>query len=127
MKHALIFGLLLLLCSFVCSADSFGQSFGPYSITATGCTKPIQISGYATATYYVEGSWSGTIQPQVSVAAQAPVNALATPAASTSTQGTVTASGAYFSSVSGYTFFVACGNSVTGTATLYINISTAPH
>ncbi len=121
-RDSFFFGALLLFCALF--AD--GQSFGPYSITGTGCTRPIDLSEKATVTYQVIGSWSGTIQPEVSVGAQPPVNTTATPAATTSPAATITANGAYFSNVSGYSFFLLCGASVTNTATIYINVSSAP-
>jgi hypothetical protein len=121
--HGLLFGGLLVACALF----AHGQEFPPQTITGTGCTKPYSLSQRGTATYQIIGSWSGTIQPQISVAGQTPVNTQATPANSTTPQATITANGAYFTSVSGYSEFVLCGNSVTGTATIYVNLSTAPH
>lgn len=124
MKHAIIFGLILLGCSFVCS-DASGQSFGPYSVTGTGCTPPVSLTQRGTATYYIEGTWSGTMQPKVAITKF--VNARATPANSQTAQATITANGAYFTSLSSYSDFTLCGNTITGTAVIYLNLSTAAH
>jgi hypothetical protein len=121
-RHALVFGLILLACAMF----AHGQSFGPYSLTGTQCAA-VRVTQRGTATYQVTGSWSGTIQPQVSVAEQPAVNAQATPANSTTAQATITANGAYFTGVSGYSTFLLCGNTITGTASVYLNISTAGH
>lgn len=114
----LIFVLSLL------SAAASAQSFGPFQITGSQCASVVTTQR-ATATYQVLGSWTGTIQPKVSVLGQSPVNTQTTPVASSTAQSTVTANGAYFSRLSGYSSFSLCGNTVTNTATVYINVSSA--
>lgn len=125
MRGTLFFSALLLLCSVICS-DAEGQSFGPYNLSGTQCLA-VSANSRATATYQVLGSWTGTIQPQIAISGQAAVNGQATPANSTLPAATITANGAYFTSVSGYSTFLLCGASVTGTATIYLNLSTAAH
>ena len=118
-RHTLFFGILLLLCSL-----SRAQSFGPFSLTASQCLT-VDVGQKGTATYQVLGSWTGTIQPKVSVAGQPAVNGQTTPAASTTPQSTITGNGAFFTPVSGYSSFILCGATITNTATVYVNVSSA--
>src|SRR5258707_6340045 len=122
MRQSIFFGLLL----FVCSLFAHGQSLGPYSLTGSQCAA-VSVTQLGTATYQITGSWSGTIQPRISVAGQPAVNAQATPANSTTTQATITANGAYFSTVSGYSVFLLCGSTITRQAHLFINLSNPRH
>lgn len=122
-RDVLIFGLLLIACAL----GAHGQSFGPYSLTGSQCAS-VSVDSKATVALQITGAtWSGTIQPKVSIAGQTAVNLNATPVASTTVQASITANGAYVSSVSGYTTFTLCGASITNTATVYINLSTASH
>ena len=80
----------------------------------------------ATVFFQVTGTWTGTLQPTISVKGQTPANIQVTPAASNTPQSTVTASGAYFARVAGYNTFQVCGNTVSaGTAVIYLNASPA--
>lgn len=115
------FALFLFACAF-----AHGQAFGPYTLTGSQCAA-VAVSKRATAAYQISGAWTGTIQPQVSIQGQPAVNTQATPANSTTRQSTITANGAFFTAVPGYTVFLLCGNTITGTATIYINLSTAGH
>lgn len=101
--------------------------FGPFTVTGTQCAT-VQTNGQATVAFQVVGAtWTGTIQPQVAVDGLAYVNSQVTPAASSTPQGTVTANGAYFLNVAGYSQFQLCGATVTSTATIYINVSRFTH
>ncbi len=115
-----------LLAVLLLSAASFGQSFGPYSLTGTGCAS-VSVNSRATAAFQVVGTWTGTIQPQASIAGQAAVNIPVSPSTSTTQAATVTANGAFYSNVSGYSFYTLCGASITGTAKVYINLSERVH
>lgn len=123
LRDAVFFSALLV----VCALFAHGQSFGPYTITSTGCTNALDVSQKATVAFQVTGSWSGTIRPKLSIAGQALVNATVLPAASTMPAATLTANGGYISPVSGASSFSLCGATVTGTAKIYLNLSTAPH
>ena len=115
--------LFVFLASLLLSAVSFGQSV---TVTGTGCAS-ISVTGRATVGWQPTGSWSGTIQPKVSLAGQAAVNTTATPSTSTTAAATVTANGGYTTSVSGYDTMLFCGNTVTGTATIYYVTSEKVH
>lgn len=117
-----------LICTLLLlGASALAQSVGPISLTGTQCAQ-ISTEGKATVAFQViGGSWSGTIQPQVALAGQAPVTIQVKPAASITAQSTVTANGAYFGSVSGYSLFQICGNTITNTATVYLNVSKFIH
>ena len=115
-----------LLCFILFTASVLGQNGQPYTITGTGCAS-ISVDEKATVAFYVSGSWSGTIQPSASFAGQSSANYQVTPAASTTSQSTVTTNGAYFTNVAGNTVFYLCGNTVTGTAKIYANTSPYVH
>lgn len=121
-RDVVIFGLLLIACALAAHA----QSFGPYSLTGTQCAA-VDVTQKGTAAFQVLGSWTGTIQPKVAIAGQPAVSMQTTPASSTTAQATVVANGAYYSPVSGYSTFLVCGASITGTATIYVNLSSAAH
>lgn len=125
MRETLFFSGLLLACSVLC-ADAQGQQFGPYSLTGTQCLS-VPVQGKATAALQATGSWSGTLQPKVSVDGQPVANTQVTPAASISQQATITGNGAFTAGVSGYSFFFLCGNTITGTAKIYVNVSLYVH
>jgi hypothetical protein len=125
MRETLFFSSLLLLCSIFCS-DAHGQSVGPISISGTQCVS-VSASSKATVAFQMTGSWSGTIQPQAAIAGQTAVNVPVTPSTSTTQQATVTGNGAFWGSISGYSTFLLCGASITGTAKVYINLSPLVH
>lgn len=116
----------LFLCFFALVLPAAAQS--SFTITGSQCIAPIAVDAQATVAFHVTGAtWTGTIQPKISIAGQAPVNAQVAPANSSTKQGTVTANGAYIASVAGYSLFQLCGATVTNTATLYVNISPYAH
>ncbi len=118
MKNRVLFSLLLF-----CASLTWGQSA---SLTGTQCFE-IDTGGRATVAFQVLGSWSGTIQPQAAIQGQSAVNLQVTPVASSTPQATVTANGAYFVNVAGYSMFQVCGASITGTAIIYANLSKYTH
>lgn len=117
---------ILLFCSLIifCALFAHGQSFGPYTITGTQCAT-VDATQKGTAAFQIIGTWSGTIQPAVAIAGQAAVSTSASPVLTFAPQANITANGAFYSNISGYSVFQVCGASVTGTATIYINVSSA--
>lgn len=122
MKHAIAFLLLTLVLCF--AGESQAQSFGPISITGSGCAS-FPVEQQATVGFQVTGTWTGTIQPKAAVQGQAAFNVTVTPSTSSTPQSTVTGNGAFTSSVAGYNLFQVCGNTVTGTAKIRLNVSKA--
>lgn len=83
------------------------------------CTKPIDVSNYATLGMQMSGTWSATLQPEVAIGGQAAVNTQVTPSTSTTPQATITANGIYVASVGGYSVFMVCTTSyASGTVTI---------
>jgi hypothetical protein len=79
----------------------------------------IPVTGVATLGIQVTGTWSGTLQPEVSIGGNAFVNTQVTPSTSSTAQSTITASGAYIASVAGYDQFQICFTSyASGTAVI---------
>ncbi|MGH9505234.1 MAG: hypothetical protein ACRD20_20465 [Terriglobales bacterium] len=92
------------------------------SITGTGCSPAIDVSGKGIVGISVTGTWSGTIQPEVAVGGDAAVNTKVTPDGGGTAASTITANGGYQSvSVAGKNLFQLCGNTVTGTAVVKMN------
>lgn len=115
-------------CIFLLAASCLAQSGPnkPLSITGTQCVF-VSVEGKATVAFQVTGSWSGTIQPQGAIDGQALSNFQVTPSTSRSPQSTVTGNGAFFTSVAGYSNFSLCGNTVTGTANVFVGVSRYAH
>jgi hypothetical protein len=116
------------LCLLVfCSLPIFAQTVGPFAITSNQCA-PIGVSLFSSVVgIQVTGTWSGTLQPQAAIQGQAAFNVQVTPSTSTTAQATITANGAYFTLVAGYSNLLICGNTVTsGTANVWLNLSQAP-
>jgi len=109
--------ILLFLVALLCSA----QTIGPLSITSTQCVS-VSTDGQATVGFRVVGSWTGTIQPKGYIDGQTRFNLSVTPSTSSTAQSTVTANGAYFAGVSGYSGFSLFGATVTNTAKIYFNV-----
>lgn len=101
----------------------FAQSSAPpQTLNAANQCARIGAVGQATVGIQVVGTWSGTLQPQVSIQGQVPANASVTPANSATAQATITADGVYSTSVAGYTTFLLCVSSYSsGAATVYLN------
>jgi hypothetical protein len=124
MRKLLLWGLL--------ASAAWAQT--PQTITTTSASTPsgcasIDVTGNKGAVgLYVGGTWTGTLQPEVQVANQAPTNSYVIPSTSTTTQTTITANGNYFfpsSAVAGASTVLLCGPTSTGTANVYLQTSTA--
>jgi len=114
--------LLFILLFFLAGAPIFAQVSG--SITASQCVSIGVGNSTSTVGIQVAGTWTGTLQPQIAIQGQAPVNAQVTPSTSSTAQSTITANGVYYANVAGGSTFYVCGNTVaTGTATVYLNVS----
>lgn len=123
--HYRILALSLLLCGF-----AHAQS-GPFVITsASSQCASIGVGGPVNAVGIdVEGTFSITLQPEISLSGRPPKNTSATPSTSTSgaLQATITAAGYYQVNVSGYSEFEVCPTAyASGTATIYLYPGTGP-
>jgi len=120
MRTVLIGTIFVLALAGIAAAQSF-------TVTGSQCGS-VTVDGQATIALQVTGAtWSGTVQPKIAIAGQAPVNLQIAPANSSTKQSTITANGAYVASVAGYSLFQLCGATVTNTATIYVNVSRFIH
>ena len=111
-----------LLFLLVLVALASAQTVGPVSITSIQCARIAVSSNTAVVGIQVVGTWSGTLQPEISVSGQTPANIQVTPSTSTTPQSTITADGIYTTGVAGGSTFLVCGNTVgSGTASVYLN------
>lgn len=117
--------LKLLLIALCLSLPAFSQSVGPISITGSQCAQISTFDQSAAVGIYISGSWSGTIQSQGSIQGQAAFNLQVSPSATLTPQSTITANGGYVAAVAGLDLFQVCGNTVTGTAVIFLNGSQA--
>lgn len=109
------------LLLFVLLMGGWGLAFAqlpaaPFSATLTGtaCTT-VPVSNRGTVTFQVTGgSWSGTIQPEAVIGTNAAFNIQVTPVSSTTPQSTITANGAYYTTVVGFDSFKLCGATISG-------------
>jgi hypothetical protein len=110
------------------------QAQTPQVITTTSASTPagcatIDVSDNKGAVgFYVGGTWTGTLQPEVQVLNQAPGNSYVVPSTSSTTQTTITANGTYFFpsiAVVGASTALLCGPTTTGTANIYMLTSFA--
>lgn len=121
MKLHIRHGTLLCLLGIIFALPSFGQNtFGPFSLTGTGC-QAVAVDGQSQVAMNISGSWSGTIQPEAAIAGQSAANVQIVPSTSSTAASTITANGLYTATVAGYETFFLCGNTVTGTATIYFS------
>jgi len=116
------------------AASLWGQSkAGPFTISSsTSPCASITVSGLSTVGITVTGTFSMTLQPEVAMTARdgsnagTPQNTQVTPSTSTTAQSTITAAGKYKGAVGGFDTFLVCVTSyVSGSATIYLNASTA--
>jgi len=120
--HRFLF--FLLMASAVAAAQS---TAGPFTISSASspCAR-IKVTGQSTVGIQVTGSFSMTLQPEVSISGQAAANTQVTPSTSSTAQSTITAAGVFSTSVSGYDDFLLCVTAYTsGTATIYLNSTKA--
>lgn len=102
------------------------QTVGPISISSTQCATIGVSPAAAVVGIQATGTWTGTLQPKGTIQGQSAFNVLIFPAASATSASTITANGAYFAVVSGYSTFQLCGATVaTGSASVFLNISQA--
>jgi hypothetical protein len=111
--------------------------YTPQSITTTsastpsGCASIDVTSNKGAVGFYVGGTWTGTLTPEVAVQGQPSNSAAASyviPSTSSTTQTTITADGVYFfpsSAIAGASTVYICGPTSTGTALIWLNSSTA--
>lgn len=115
----------LLILALLCALPAFAQ-VGPVNITSTQCAVISAGNRVSTVAINVSGTWSGTLQPQVTIQGQSAANVQVTPSTSSTAQSTITGNGVFTASVSGYDTFQLCGNTVgSGTAVIYLNVSVA--
>lgn len=120
MKQA--FRLLLFLA--LVGGSLWAQQTVVATITGTGCAS-IDVTGKGVVGISVTNSgaaWSGTIQPEVAIGGDAAQNTTVTPYNSTTAQNTITANGVFQSFVSGANTFLLCGNTVTNTASVKLQV-----
>jgi hypothetical protein len=117
----------ILLALLLFAVPAFAQSTGPFVLTATTspCATIGTLSNYATVGIRVSGTFSATLQPGVTIQGQPSTNTSVVPVGSTTSQNTITAAGAYTASVAGASTFQICATGfVSGTATIWLNVST---
>src|SRR5580698_4344891 len=103
------------------------QTYGPFTFKSSSspCATVSVQDKTSTVGITVNGTFSLTLQPEVAVAGQAAANTQVTPSTSTTAQSTITAAGVYSANVGGYTTFLVCITGyVSGTATVYMSVST---
>jgi hypothetical protein len=117
--------LFLLFTLAAVSPPLFAQSKSSGAITSSQCVS-IDVTAASTVGIQVTGTWSGTLQPEISIQGQAAANIQVTPSTSSTAQSTITANGVYTARVGGGSTFLLCGNTVSsGTANIYLNSTTA--
>lgn len=121
--------ILALVClSFAVSVPSLAQRSGPFNLTANSQCATIHVSSSASSTVAISvtGTWSATLQPEVVINGQAAANAQVSPSTAVGTpQSTITQNGVYQASIAGMDLFEVCTTSyASGTAVVYLNIST---
>ena len=119
--------LLFSLIALALGPPSFAQSkSGPFTINASSSPcATITTTANSTVGIQVIGTFSATLQPEVSIQGQSPQNTQVAPSTTGVPQSTITASGVYTASVAGYDTFLLCvGSYVSGTATVYLNTTT---
>lgn len=121
----------LLFASLLCAFSPqflFSQSASgtiPSTGGGTSCVL-IDVTNKSTVGIQVTGTWSGTLQPQISIQGQAPQNIQVTPYSSSTAQSTITANGNFVARVGGGSTLLLCGNTVgSGTANVWLNATEA--
>lgn len=119
-----LIALLALSPPFLCAQSKVSGTI-PSAGGGASCVS-INVDAQATVAVQVTGTWTGTLQPEISVQGQAAANTQVTPSTSSTPASTITANGVYRSSVAGGSTFLVCGNTVaSGTANIYLNATTA--
>ena len=104
-----------------------GQSVArSFTLNAANQCAVIGVTDLPTVGITVTGTFSATLQPEVSIAGQTPGNTQVTPTTSNTAQATITTTGTYGASVAGMDQFLLCVSSyASGTANVYLNASAA--
>ena len=118
--------LLFSLIALALGPPAFSQTkAGPFAITAANQCAVIGTGGQATVGIQVIGTFSATLQPEVSIQGQAAQNIQVSPSTTGTPQSTITGDGIFSASVAGFDTFLLCASSyASGTATVYLNTST---
>jgi len=126
--------LVALFFAFALGPPLFAQAkAGPFTInSSTSPCATITVTGNSTVGITVTGTFSATLQPEVAMVSRdgtnagSPQNTQVTPSTSTTAQSTITAAGVYKGAVGGFDTFLVCVTSfVSGSATIYLNTTTA--
>jgi hypothetical protein len=97
-----------------------------FTLTAANQCATIGVTALPTVGIYVSGTFSMTLQPEVSINGSTPQNSQVTPSTSTTPQSTITTTGNYLAAVGGYDSFLLCVSSYSsGSATVVLNPSPA--
>jgi len=104
---------------------AFGQSTAKtFTLKAANACAPVSVSTYASVGIQVTGTFSATLQPEVSIGGQSPQNTQVTPTTSSTAQATITTAGTYVAAVGGMDTFLLCVSSyVSGSAVVWLNPS----
>jgi hypothetical protein len=115
--------ITFLLSIFLLGPPLFAQSkASPQVLSGANQCAQIAVTGQSTVGIQVTGTFSATLQPEVSIQGQSPQNTTVTPSTSSTAQGSITSTGAYKSAVGGYDTFLLCVSAYTsGSATVYLN------
>jgi hypothetical protein len=115
MKRVFLPALLLLLAFAGAAAGQTTQSLSALN----ACTLPIDLGGYASLGAQLTGTWSGTLQPEVSINAQTPTNTTVTPTTAPQTpQSTITTNNLYSPTVTTGQFILCMTSYSSGTVTI---------
>jgi hypothetical protein len=123
-SHFLGAALCLMFTAAAVAQIGNGTVTNPFLLTGTQCA-PISTDVSGVVTFSVQNtasgsSWSGTIQPSVSLLGDSAVNVLVAPVGSTTGQPAITASGTFYALTWGASLFRLCGNSITNTVQIKV-------
>ena len=118
---------LFTLFALALAPPGFAQSLAKnFTLNGANQCATIGVSDLATVGITVTGTFSATLQPEVSIAGQSPGNTQVTPTTSNTAQATITTTGNYVAAVAGFDTFLLCVSSyASGTANVYLNPSGA--
>ncbi len=119
--------IYVLFLSLALSPPVWAQSkAGPFVLSsASSPCAVIETTAQATIGIKVKGTFTMTLQPEISIQGQTPDNTSVTPYGSQTSQSTITAAGSFTSAVAAGDTFLLCVSAWTsGTATVWLNAST---
>ena len=120
--------LKLVLLAALAPPALFAQgTAGPFTISSSSSPcATIATTGQSTVGINVSGTFTLTLQPEVSIRGQAAANTQVTPSTSSTAQSTITSTGVYTANVAGFDTFLVCVTAYTsGSATIYLNSTKA--